>query len=149
MAKNIGDIIKEMTNDKNAQFYSALAKIVSVDKSEKTCVVEPLDGSPKIYGVKYAVSGDSSGFDLIPTKNSVVVVSFFSPSTAFISQMNTFDKITIQNATTSVKTIFSDILTAIKAITVTSSPSGGPTSPPINSAAFTAIEQKVEQLFDK
>lgn len=44
------------------------------------------------------------------------------------------------------KSLMSDLLNAIMGITVTSSPSGGPTSIPINSIAFKAIQTRFNHL---
>ena len=56
--------------------------------------------------------------------------------------------VTVKSASGSLKDILSNIITKIEALTVTSSPTGGPTSVPVNVADFTAIGLTINQVFE-
>jgi phage baseplate assembly protein gpV len=56
------------------------------------------------------------------------------------------DGYTIKTASENLKAIISDLLDGLVALTVTASPGGGPTSPPINLATFTAIKLRLANL---
>jgi hypothetical protein len=143
---NIRDALKKAIDTK-AEIYSVVGKIKSVDTSKRTCVVEPIDGSPEIFGVRYtATESDAVGFIANPANDAFVVVTFFDDNNAFVSLVTEFDTIMISNSTGDLKQILLDLIGMIKLITVPT-PSGA-SSTPINAASLTPIENAVNGLFE-
>lgn len=143
---NIRDIIKKAT-ETDAEIYSAIATVESVDASSRTCVVQPINGSPKIYGVRYTVTdGDSVGLIANPKNGSFVVVSWLDDNNAFVSLMTEFDGITIKSDSGDLKQILLDLVAAIKVLTVPTP--AGASATPINAAQFTTIENQLNQFFE-
>lgn len=144
---NIRDAIRKAV-ETGAEIYSVVGKIKSVDTTERTCVVEPVDGSPEINGVRYTVTnGDSSGFILNPKSGSFVIVTFLDDNNGFISLITEFDTVVLNNGTADLKQILTDLIAQIKVITVPT-PSGA-SSTPINATAFDPIQQSIDNLFEQ
>ena len=80
---NIRALIKQLIQEEERVI---LGKVNSVDLDQRTCVVEPIDGSSTIYDVRLqaAVSG-SLGLLMVPKVGSVVVVQMLNENTGFIA----------------------------------------------------------------
>lgn len=143
---NIRDAIKKSINT-NAEIYSVIGTIMSVDTSKRTCVVEPIDGSPKIFGVRYtATESDTVGFIANPANGAFVVVTFLDDNNAFVSLVTEIDTITIKNDVGDLKQILTDLITQIKLITVPTP--AGSSATPINATAFEPIQNAIDGLFE-
>ena len=139
---NIRDAIRKAV-ETGVEIYSVIGTVKSVDTSKRTCVVEPVDGSPEINGVRYTVTdGDSSGFITNPKSGSFVIVTFLDDANAFVSLQTEFDTVIIGD----LKTILSDMITQIKLITVPTP--AGASSTPINATAFDPIQNTIDQMFE-
>lgn len=143
---NIRDILKKAV-DTGAEIYSVIGTVKSVDTSKRTCVVEPVDGSPEIFGVRYtATESDAVGFITNPADGAFVVVTFLDDNNAFVSLVTEFDTINIKNANGDLKQILLDLIAMIKVATFPT-PSGA-SSTAINAAELTPIENAINGLFE-
>jgi hypothetical protein len=148
MAKgqNIRDAVKKLT-DTASEIYSIICEVSTVDTGKRVCVVNPIDGSPKIFGVRYSpTKGDSLGLIMNPTVGSMVVVTFLDDHNAFISLMTEFDTVLFKNGEADLKKILNDLIAMIEKITVPT-PSGA-SATPINYAELTPIKTDIENLFE-
>ena len=143
---NIGDALKKAV-ETGAEIYSVIGTIKSVDKSKRTCVVIPVDGSPEIFGVRYtATESDSGGFIANPANGAFVVVTFFDDNNAFVSLVTQIDTFVINNDAGDMKTILLDLIAMIGKITVPTP--AGASSTPINFSELEPIKQAVNGLFE-
>jgi len=144
------------------------AEVIAIDEIKETCTVK--ETRTELEYTKVLLSLNQSGIVNIPKKDSKVLCGIVENNKAnvFILEIEKIDKtiirtesdytfeikgdllltsskkIEISNTVTDLKTIITDLLTAIKAITV---PTGvGPSGVPINIAQFIAVEQKLNQL---
>jgi hypothetical protein len=80
--QNIGDLIRQLAKDEE-EVYSLPCKVVSI--TDDLAELQPLNGDPNLLGVKL-ISG-AADFPLLvtPVVNSVVIATFLSKETAFIS----------------------------------------------------------------
>lgn len=72
---------------------SIVCTVDSVDNGEKTCYCIPIGDFADIMNVRLIADATKDGFILYPKVGSVVVVSFMSDSTAFVSMVSQVDKI--------------------------------------------------------
>ena len=80
----------------NKEIYSVIGTASNVDDIERTCDVEPLDGTADILGVKLqSVLNSSKGFVQIPKSNSKVIVTFLNNKTGYVAICDEVDKILI------------------------------------------------------
>ncbi len=143
---NIRDAIKKAA-ETSAEIYSVIGTVDSVDDAKRTCVVEPVDGSPKIFGVRYtATESDAGGFIANPANGAFVVVTFLDDNNAFVSLVTEFDTIVINNESGDLKEILLDLIAMIEKLTVPT-PSGA-SSTPINVTELTPIKQAINGLFE-
>ena len=143
---NIRDAIKKAV-DTGAEIYSVVGTIKSVDKSKRTCVVEPVDGSPEIFGVRYtATESDSAGFIANPAGGAFVVVTFLDDNNAFVSLVTEIETFVINNDSGDLKTILLDLIAMIETITVPTP--AGASSTPINFSELIPIKQAINGLFE-
>ena len=121
--------------------------VVEVDKTARTCTVLPLNGDPEIFDVMLQAGQDgSTGITMIPKVDSSVIVSFITDETAFISLTSRVESFSIKSETEDLKSILSDILSAIEQLTVNTAV--GPSTPPLNLSVFTSIKQRLNSLFE-
>jgi hypothetical protein len=91
---NKSDIIKALkgfgkTDD---EAYSVICTVDSVDLLNKTCYCLPLNEMADIMDVALIVN-KKTGFMIVPTVGSLVMVSFQSKSNAFVSMFSEIDEI--------------------------------------------------------
>ena len=111
---NIRDAIKKAV-ETGAEIYSVVGTIKSVDKSKRTCVVEPVDGSPEIFGVRYtATESDAVGFIANPANGAFVVVTFLDDNNAFVSLVTEIETFVINNDSGDLKQIMLDLIAMIE-----------------------------------
>lgn len=88
--------IRQLAADPNAEAYSKPGEVVSVNASKRTCVVEPYDGSARIYNVRLqAIESPGGGIFPKPKKGSSVLVTFLSKNFAFVSLCSELDEVII------------------------------------------------------
>lgn len=82
--------------DSNEEHYAKPCKVLSVDKDNRTCVVEPIDGSAQIPNVRLqATVSQTEGMTLLPKLNSNVLVGFLSKHFAFVCLTDEVDSVLI------------------------------------------------------
>lgn len=94
----------------NEKIYSQIAKVLSVDESEKTCVVEVIDGA-EIEGVRLQQLAGDSGFLMVPTIDSLVIISYTDKTTAYVSMFSYIDKVIFQGGNNGGLTITPELVT--------------------------------------
>lgn len=89
---NTGDIKKAVKQlaDKGDEVYSILCRVDSVDLTAKTCYCLPLDGGADISDVSL-ICDAKTGFMIIPTLQSIVMVTMQNKSTGFIGMFSQVD----------------------------------------------------------
>ena len=144
--KNVRELIRKMAGD-GSEIYSIICEVKTVDISKRVCVVDPIDESPEIFGVRYSpTDGDSLGLIMNPAIGSLVVVSFLDDHNAFVSLMTEFDTIVVKNGDGDLKKILLDLIGMIKSATFPT-PSGA-SSTAINAASLLPIETAINKLFE-
>jgi len=90
---NIGDLIKQLaaTDD---EIYSIVCKVVEV--SGEFAELAPLNGDANILGVKLLAGTSSTPLLITPSKDSVVIATFLSRDTAFISLYSEIESVQIR-----------------------------------------------------
>lgn len=90
---SIQESIKKLA-DKGDEVYSVAAKVKEVNESERTCDVEPLDGSADIFGVRLQpVLSDDKGICIFPKAGSTVLVTFINKNTGYIALCSDVEKV--------------------------------------------------------
>ena len=142
---NIRDALKKITEKDG--LFTVVGQVTKVDKQNKVCVVEPLNGDPEIFGVRYCpTESDSVGLILHPKVDSFVLVGFLDEENAFIALTTEFETIEVKNQSADLKQILLDTMAAIKTLTVPTP--AGQSSTPINVQSFIQIEQQINKLFE-
>lgn len=91
--QNIKQLLNEIVKNRD-EIFSIVAKVTSVDESERTCDVEPLNGDAEIFGVRLQSDIDgTNGFVMIPAVDSNVIVTFLNNTTGFVSLCSSVEKI--------------------------------------------------------
>lgn len=94
----------------------------------------------------------SDGIALVGVRSIPNVLSDYDTDKTVLQQGNTKiklgDKITVENSTQNLNTLLQDLITQIKAITVTCAAPGSPSGVPLNVAALTAIATQIEELLE-
>jgi hypothetical protein len=96
--RSIRDLMREIVKDPNAEIYSVVGEIIEIDETARTCDVKPLNGDAEIFGVRLqSESNSTDGFVIIPTKNSVGIVTFINRTTGILSVCNKIDKVILKS----------------------------------------------------
>lgn len=142
-----------------------VAKVTAVDGANATVDVVDVEDN-EIFDVRFraVIDGNDTGFVAYPAVNSWVCVANVGcgESDYVVVSMSEVTKVTVQISTTifeidatgvaiergaeDLKTLLTDLLTAITQLTVTCAAAGSPSSPPINLAAFTALQTRLNSL---
>mgnify|MGYP000211112712 CR=1 FL=1 len=136
MSKDLRDALRSLVKPNNDGF-SKVCTIDSVDLTTLTCYCVPLNDDADIINVRLMANIDN-GFLLIPEVNSIVVVSFLSDDSAYVSlvskvsevQLNgkNFDGLVkVQELTDKLNALenkVNDLITACSSQVVTLAPSG-------------------------
>ena len=97
--QNINQLLNEIVKN-NDEIFSIVAKVTSIDETERTCDVEPLNGDAEIFGVRLQSDIDgTNGFVMIPTVDSNVIVTFLNNTTGFVSLCSSVEKIHVTSNT--------------------------------------------------
>ena len=91
MSKDLIDALRSITKQNNDGF-SKVCTVDSVDLTNLTCYCVPINGDADIQEVRLMANIDN-GFLLIPEIDSVVVVSFLSDSSAYVSMVSKVSEI--------------------------------------------------------
>jgi len=145
--RSLGEIIREFFKlfINEERIYSKSCKVISVDSSKRSCVVEPIDDSGKIYDVKLqSVMSSSLGVVLFPKVDSFVTVTFLNSKTGIVSNTEELDNISVKAGGEDLKEILDDLLDEINLITVPTA--WGPSGTPINAANFSAIKLRIDKI---
>lgn len=112
--ENLGELLISFTRwvNNNENYYSSLAKIISVDETEKTCVVEIIDGA-ELEDVRLEQVSSEEGFLIIPSVDSIVIISWTDKTSAYVSMYSQIDRIIFQNGTNGGLTITPDLVTEL------------------------------------
>lgn len=96
--RSIRDLMREIVKDPNAEIYSIVGEIIAIDETARTCDVKPTNGDAEIYGVRLQSDANSTdGFVLIPTINSIGIVTFINRTTGILSVCNKIDKMIVKS----------------------------------------------------
>lgn len=90
------DILNELVDKRIRleELYSVVGKCKNISESDRTCDVEPLDGSAEILGVRLQASISShKGVVFIPKDKSEVLVTFINKDTGFVSVYSEIAKV--------------------------------------------------------
>jgi hypothetical protein len=91
MSKELRDALKSLTKPNN-DGYSKVCTVDSVDLVNRTCYCIPVNEDADITEVRLMANIDN-GFLLIPEVDSIVVVSFLSDSSAYVSMVSKVSEI--------------------------------------------------------
>ena len=160
----LGRALKEITKEglSNEKIYSSICKVLSVDESSRTCQLEPVNGDAERKGRIQASLSLAEGIFVKPVDGSFVQLSYINNVTGIITAYSEIESIEIKtsgggvfslntkfsfgNADTDLLTVLTDLLTAIKNITVPT-PSGT-SGTPLNVADFVTVEQESKKLLE-
>lgn len=91
----IADLIKTLANNGD-EVYNVPGEVVSVNSEARTCVVDPYNGSARIYNVRIqAIESGTVGVFPSPKIGSSVVVGFLSKNFAFVALASELEEIKI------------------------------------------------------
>jgi len=136
MSKELRDSLRTLTTP-NGNAYSKVCTVDSVDLVNLTCYCIPINDDADITEVRLMANIDN-GFLLIPEVNSIVVVSFLSDSSAYVSLVSKVSEIQlngtnydglvrVQELTDKLNNLenkLNDLITACSSQVVTLAPSG-------------------------
>lgn len=128
-----------------------LAIVESVNKTDCICAVKLVSNSDLIFEdvrLRAITDGENTGLIIFPKVGSYVILGSIdnSENSYYIAICSEIDTFKLENDTESLATILSDLLTAIKAITVPTNV--GPSGIPINIADFTAIGTRLDSILE-
>jgi hypothetical protein len=83
MSKDLRDALRSLVKPNNDGF-AKVCTVDSIDLDKLICYCIPLNGDADLVGVRLMANIDN-GFLLIPEVNSIVVVSFLSDDSAYVS----------------------------------------------------------------
>lgn len=94
--QNIGDLIKNLARTGD-EVYSLACKFVSID-SDGFAELEPLNGDPNLIDVKLIAGASDNPLLVTPAVDSVVLATFLSKDTAFISLYSDVESIELRGS---------------------------------------------------
>lgn len=141
-----------------------VAKVTAINQDLTVNVVDVEDN--EIFDVRFraVIDGSEDGIIAYPAVNSWVCVANIGcgDSDHVVVAMSEITKVTVTIGTTvfevdstgvsiergaeDLKSLLTDLLTAITQLTVTCAAAGSPSSPPINLAAFTSLQTRLNSL---
>lgn len=138
MSKDLIDALRSITKPNNDGF-SKVCTVDSVDLTNLTCYCVPINDDADIQEVRLMANIDN-GFLLIPEVDSIVVVSFLSDSSAYVSMVSKVSEIQlngtnygglikIDDLTSSINTMINNINIQLTAIAAGIAAGGGSYTP--------------------
>lgn len=96
----IRDAIGKFVDERTNVFKPIFATVLSVNETERTCVVDPINDEANIFDVKI-LADPTTGWFMMPSVDSTVVVSMLDKDNAFVVLYSKIDKIifAIENQT--------------------------------------------------
>jgi hypothetical protein len=91
MSKDLRDALRSLTKPNN-DGYSKVCTVDSVNTTDNTCYCIPINEDADITEVRLIANADT-GFLIVPKVGSIVVVSFLSDSSAFVSMFSEISEI--------------------------------------------------------
>ena len=136
MSKDLRDALRSLVKPNNDGF-AKVCTVDSVDLTTLTCYCVPLNDDADIINVRLMANIDN-GFLLIPEVDSIVVVSFLSDSSAYVSLVSKVSEVNlngknfdglvkVQELTDKLNALenkMNDLITACSSQIVTLAPSG-------------------------
>ncbi|MCX6256842.1 MAG: hypothetical protein NTW49_02930 [Bacteroidia bacterium] len=91
------EILREITKNRH-EIFCVVGKVISVNETERTCDVKPINGDAIIYSVRLQADiigeGETgTGFWLMPKTGSNVIVAFLNDNVAVIVLSTDIDKL--------------------------------------------------------
>ena len=144
MSEVVKRLLQELTARPNQVVTGTVTK---VDKAALTCEVDPHDGGAGHVQVRLrsVVDGGTDGFVIFPKKGSDVTLLLLDEDTALVVQYGAVEVYSIKTDTESLKVVLSDLVDAIGQMVFTTNQ--GPTINLVNAPTFTAIKQRLNNLF--
>lgn len=93
MSKDLRDALRSLVKPNNDGF-AKVCTVDSIDLDKLICYCIPLNGDADLVGVRLMANIDN-GFLLIPELNSIVVVSFLSDSSAYVSLVSKVSEVNL------------------------------------------------------
>jgi hypothetical protein len=91
----IGDAIKALVE--SSAVYSEICKVVSVNNTERTCIVEPINGESNYEDIRLQTKiSDTVGLYVKPAVGSTVMVAFYNEHSGYVSQFSEIDSIELK-----------------------------------------------------
>jgi hypothetical protein len=145
------DILRKALKDSLSENNDVFAgKVLSVDKPKVLCKVQSIENEELVFeDVRLRAIDDAQdkGFVLFPKVGSTVLIGQIKNTSAYyVAMYSEIDKVKWATDAENLKDLLADLLTAIKAITVTTGV--GPSGTPINVASFVAIENRLNNFFE-
>ena len=132
---------------KAEQLYTLPCTVDSVDKDLNVCTVTTVFDENEITDVRLqAVEGGGDGMVIYPKEGSSVLVTFLNKTTGFVSAYSDVDKFSFKNGSEDLKALLEDLISAIEVLTVNTAM--GPSATPINASQFSAIKNRISNLFE-
>ena len=167
MENNIPNVIRKISQNSD-EVYAKVAQVLTIDSTNKTVDVKPVDGSAEVFNVRLQAESETGGLIIYPKIGSMVLVVFLNKNNAVVVNASAIDAIEVdirdvsfkidkdgfllkkQNET--LKKLMGDLIGAIKtmkftvATTGSASAQSGQTILLQNIASFTSIENRFNQL---
>jgi len=89
--KSIKDAIRELVKTDDV-LYSVLCKVKSVDTTNNICDCVPINGDADLLEVRL-MAQNTNGFLIIPSVDSVVVVTMINKYTGYVAMFSTIEEI--------------------------------------------------------
>jgi len=93
MTENIRDLIKKLA-ETNDEIYSVICKVVKVNGEEAE--LAPLNGDANLLAVKLIAGTSGTPFLITPAADSIVIATFLSKDTAFVSLYSEIETIKLR-----------------------------------------------------
>lgn len=136
MKNDIIDSIRKIAKE-NEEIYSIVCKVKNINVTEKICDCEPIDGSADLLNVRL-MAENKTGFLIIPTDGSIVIVTMLNKYTGYVSMFSEVDEIQLNGDNedglvkvndlvtklNNLENLVNNILTTLKTTTIPLAPSG-------------------------
>jgi arginine repressor len=143
MAETIKDLIRLLADTGDIK-YCVPATVLSVDKTNNTVDVEPLDGTAELIEIRLQAQA-GKGIVCYPKIGSTVIVSFLNKDDGYVSMFSAIDTLSIENENTTLKEILKTLSKAVQNIIVTTP--AGPSKQVVNIQDFLKVDNLIDTLF--
>lgn len=158
---NTRDIIHRLAA-KREELYSLVGTVSAVHLGDLTCDVVPSSGEAPVFGVRLVADPLAGTSYIVPEVGSLVVVTFLNRQTGYVAMVSEIDYVQMKAGATEYKldefghgisrggdslaAVLTDLITQLSVLTVTCTAPGSPSSPPINTAAITALQTRINSI---